>query len=71
MDANPTFNVKAVGDFDQLPGVPAMSWKTWRGTCAEIMWRWCYNPSNERLPITRIEIVRIKPQISLTKKSVI
>ena len=69
MDANPTFTVKAVGDFDQLPGCPThvienLGAKRVQKLCGGE----CYNPSDERLPITRIEIVRIKPQISPDEK---
>ena len=60
---NPKFNVKAVGAFKQkdgcedyaLDGLPAEKIDTLCG--GE-----CYNPSSERLKITRIEVVKITPQ---------
>lgn len=61
----PRFRVSAVGSFRQLPGcqesVKAL-------ISAEALTRLglgeCYNPADERLKITRIEVVRIRPQIN-------
>jgi len=61
----PRFRVSAVGSFKQMPGcqesVKAL-------LSEEVLTRLgmgeCYNPSDERLKITRIEVVRIRPQIS-------
>jgi hypothetical protein len=61
----PHFRVSAAGSFKQLPGcqesVKAL-------VSEEVLTRLglgeCYNPSDERLKITRIEVVRIRPQIS-------
>ena len=62
--ASPRFRVSAVGDFKQLPGCPQFA-KNALG--AERLQRLCggecYNPSDERRRIQRIEVIRIKPQI--------
>ena len=61
---NPSFVVKAVGSFKQKPGCPAftsdgLSNERIEKICAGE----CYNPSSERQKITRIEIIKITPQI--------
>lgn len=67
--ANPRFKVRALGDFKQLPGCPnhsvdALGPEKLDAYCANE----CYNPSSERRRITRIEVVRIQPQISKKEK---
>ncbi len=63
MTRNPVFEVKAVGAFEQLPGCPDFT-KTTLGEerlynlCRDE----CYNPSETRKLIDRIEIVKITPQ---------
>ncbi|MGE0739872.1 MAG: DUF3604 domain-containing protein [Hyphomonadaceae bacterium] len=66
MTTAPRFRVRAAGDFRQAPGCPDF---TAQGMSAERLQNLCggecYNPTNERLRITRIEVVRIRPQIRL------
>lgn len=59
----PTFRVRAVGDFEQLPGCPEQSLNALGSDKVEQICRGeCYNPSNKRKLIDRIEVVRILPQ---------
>ena len=65
MNVAPRFRVRAAGDFRQAPGCPdfsaqGMSAQRLQNLCGGE----CYNPTNERLRITRIEVVRIRPQIT-------
>lgn len=59
----PTFEVKAVGAFKQKPGCPdfakaGLDAERIKTVCSGE----CYNPSDERRLITRIEVVKIRPQ---------
>ncbi len=65
MRGAPIFQVRAVGSFEQKPGCPdyatdALSPDEIERLCLGE----CYNPSDQRRRITRIEVVRIRPQIS-------
>ena len=61
----PRFRVRAAGSFEQKPGCPDHAMQALgAGRIDEICRGECYNPSDTRRPITRIEIVRIRPQIS-------
>jgi Protein of unknown function (DUF3604) len=65
MNSAPRFRVRAAGDFKQAPGCPdftaqGMPARRLQSLCGGE----CYNPTNERIPITRIEVVRIRPQIT-------
>ena len=60
----PRFRVRAVGAFRQKPGcaehsISALSPARLHHLCRGE----CYNPSDERKAITRIEVVRIRPQM--------
>lgn len=60
----PHFEVKAIGAFKQNPGCPAESVRKARpGFVERRCFGECYNPTDERYRITRIEVVRIRPQI--------
>jgi hypothetical protein len=64
MGAAPRFRVRAAGDFKQAPGCPAFTAQGMSaGRLQHLCGGECYNPTNERLHITRIEIVRIRPQV--------
>ena len=61
--AAPAFTVTALGAFRQMPGCPdpapaGLSPDRLQALCLGE----CYNPSDERWPIERIEVVRIRPQ---------
>jgi Protein of unknown function (DUF3604) len=63
LDTPPRFRVRAVGSFKQKPGCPDSSVKSLSPERLERLCRGeCYNPSDERHLITRIEVIRIRPQ---------
>ena len=61
--AAPIFQVRAVGSLEQKPGCPGGSVNALGPEDLERLCRGeCYNPSDQRRLITRIEVVRIRPQ---------
>jgi len=61
----PRFRVRAEGSFEQKPGCPDYAVDALGNARIDAICRGeCYNPGEERRPITRIEIVRIRPQVS-------
>lgn len=60
---NPSFRVRAVGSREQLVGCPENSVAALGDERLEhLCKRECYNPSDQRRTIVRIEVVRIRPQ---------
>lgn len=63
LDTAPRFRVQAAGSFTQRPGCPEHSATALSPERLDRLCRGeCYNPSDERYRITRIEVVRIRPQ---------
>jgi hypothetical protein len=59
----PIFRVRAVGSFEQAPGCPEYASDALGPDQIERLCRGeCYHPTDVRRPITRIELVRIRPQ---------
>jgi hypothetical protein len=59
----PKFRVRAVGAFKQKPGCPEDSLKALSKDRLDNLCRGeCYNPGDERKLITRIEIIKVRPQ---------
>ena len=59
----PKFRVRAAGSFEQKPGCPDENIKALSSDrLARLCLGECYHPSDTRRAITRIEVVRIRPQ---------
>ena len=59
----PRFRVRASGSFEQKPGCPQESIDGLGSERIDAICRGeCYHPGEKRRPITRIEVVRIRPQ---------
>ncbi len=68
MAGAPRFRIRAVGDFVQKPGCPSFAEQglpqaRLQNLCAGE----CYNPDDARHKILRLEVVRIRPQISASE----
>lgn len=69
LGASPIFQVRAVGSFEQKPGCPADAIDAMApDRLARLCQGECYHPGDQRRPISRIEIVRIRPQESPDEK---
>jgi hypothetical protein len=63
MGGAPIFQVRAVGSFEQKPGCPDASTEALGAADLERICKGeCYHPSDQRRLVTRIEIVKIRPQ---------
>ncbi|HVN40798.1 MAG TPA: DUF3604 domain-containing protein [Myxococcota bacterium] len=63
MDGAPIFQVRAAGSLEQKPGCPeSASEALGADRLARLCRGECDNPSDVRRPITRVEVVRIRPQ---------
>ena len=61
--APPRFRVAAVGAFEQKPGCPSHTRERLSPERIASLCRGeCYHPGDRRIPIARIEVVRIRPQ---------
>jgi hypothetical protein len=66
--ASPQFEVRALGSLEQKPGCPDYSSSALGEERLQRLCRnECYNPGNTRRAITRIEVVRIRPQETPTE----
>jgi len=64
IDATPRFEVRAAGALEQLPGCPAgIEKQLTKERLQRLCLGECYNPGDQRKRITRIEVVRIRPQL--------
>jgi hypothetical protein len=63
LSEGPIFQVRAVGSFEQKPGCPPDALAALASERIERVCQGeCYHPSDRRRAITRIEVVRIRPQ---------
>jgi hypothetical protein len=66
MSETPRFRVHAVGSHEQAPGCPAHSVNALSPERLEALCRGeCFNPTGRRVAISRIEVVRIRPQVDV------
>src|SRR5262245_49004725 len=62
--AAPHFRVRAVGSFEQKPGCPEYASQMLGHDRLDLLCHnECYNPGDKRRLITRIEVVRVRPQV--------
>jgi hypothetical protein len=65
LGTNPRFRVRAAGAFKQAPGCAGKATRGLSSERLELLCRGeCYNPTDEREPLDRIEVVRIRAQAS-------
>ena len=65
IDNIPTFQVKAVGSFKQKPGCPDYSLgKRSAEDIKKLCMNECFNPGSERYAVTRIEVIKVLPEIN-------
>lgn len=65
LSETPRFVARAIGAFRQKPGCPDWSVTGFSPERVERVCKGeCYNPSDERIPIEKIEVIRIRPQTS-------
>jgi hypothetical protein len=65
LDTEPIFRVSAAGSFEQKPGCPDEAAEALGpDRMARVCGNECYHPSDTRRNITRLEIVRIRPQLA-------
>jgi len=62
--AIPRFRARAVGSFEPKPGCPESTHAALGQRVESLCLGECYHPSDQRRLITRIEVVRIRPQLS-------
>lgn len=68
LGSTPRFEVKAAGSFEQKPGCPVDSVKALgEERLQDICGGECYNPSDTRIPIEQIEVIRIRPRLNDTE----
>jgi len=64
MSAAPRFRVRALGAHEQKPGCPPHAASALGpARLARLCRGECYHPSDQRHPITRVEVIRIRPQV--------
>ena len=65
MSESPRFRARALGAFEQIPGCPDHASNALSRERLDLLCRGeCYNPSDQRQAISRIEVIRIRPQNS-------
>jgi hypothetical protein len=65
MGSEPIFQARAVGSFEQQPGCPDYALESLEPDRLDRLCKSeCYNPGDARRQIARIEVVRIRPQVS-------
>ncbi len=61
MSSAPIFHARAVGSFEQKPGCPPDALDALGDRMQRLCQGECYHPGDARRPISRIEVVRIRP----------